>query len=347
MLESFQSRRSRPVGGFTLVELLVVIGIIGILASLLLPAVQAARESARKMSCQNNVKQLGLAMHNHLDTHREFPSGVIRKKWDEQPTWSEGHWAWGVFANILPYLERSDLHGELRLDMPLLGAPPTFPILDVHRDLVDKPVSTYLCPSDLGTVLDQRYRPANYVACLGSGVTTARQKAGSDRDVDGVFFVNSRIKPRDIIDGLSNTMAMSETVLGPGDPGMDGFVVSGPTDRPTDVWSALLPWETSELSDAACASASSFGVTRGSSWAATSHLSGFFNAYLPPNSLTPDCIVHYSFSPGWVAARSRHFGGVNVLMCDGSVRLVSNSIDLDTWRALSTRNGREAVEQLQ
>lgn len=112
--------------GFTLIEVLVVIAIIGILVSLLLPAVQSARESARRIQCKNNLKQLGLALHNHEDVHREFPSGVIRQRWDQQPTWSEGHWAWGVFANLMPYIEQNNLHDQLHLDKPLLGASHVF-----------------------------------------------------------------------------------------------------------------------------------------------------------------------------------------------------------------------------
>ncbi len=340
------SRKRRGVSsGFTVIELLVVIAIIGILMALVLPAVQAARETARRTHCQNNLKQLGLALHNHHETMGEFPSGVIRKKWDQEPTWSEGHWAWGVFANLLPYVEQNNLHDTLQLDKPLLGAPPTFAILDEHRDLVDEPVGLFLCPSDFRTVLDPRYQPLNYVACLGSGVKTSRMPAGTDRDSDGIFFANSRMKPRDVTDGLSNTIAFSETTLGPGNPGHDGFVISTPPADPEDVWAALLPWETSTLSDSACAEATSYGVTRGSNWASASHLSGFFNAYLRPNSSRPDCIIHFSFSPGWVAARSRHTGGVNVALGDGSVRLVSHSIDLPVWRALSTRNGGEAASE--
>ncbi len=341
-----KSRHRQPIAqrsGFTLVELLVVIAVIGILVGLLLPSVQAAREASRRMSCTNNLKQLSLALHNHESILKEFPSGVIRQIWDQQPTWSEGHWAWGVFANLLPYIEQSNLHEQLHLDKPLLGAPPTFQILPEHQDLVNKNVGLFLCPSDFEAVLDQRYRPANYVACLGSGVETPTQQAGTDRDADGVFFANSRTKPRDIVDGLSNTIAFSETTLGLGSPGPDGFVVTSPPADPKDVWAALMPWEVTALSDSACQSANSFGVTRGNSWAATSHLSGFFNTYLSPNSTTSDCIIHFTFSPGWVAARSRHPGGVNVALVDGSVRFVSDSIDLAVWRSLSTRNGGEVI----
>jgi len=348
-----QYRRTRAVrsqtashpAGFTLIELLVVIAIVVILIALLVPAVQQAREAARRTHCKNNLKQLGLALHNHEEKHGKYPSGVIRKIWDQQPTWSEGHWAWGVFANLLPYVEQNNLHGELHLDKPLLGAPPTFEILPEHRDLVNKRVGMLLCPSDSEIVLDYRYRPLNYVACLGSGVMTPKQAAGTDRNSDGIFYANSRTRPRDIKDGLSNTIAFSETTLGRGGPGADGFVVSNPSTGAEDVWAALMPWETSTLSDAACESASAFGVTRGNTWASASHLSGFFNTYLPPNSVRSDCIIHFTFSPGWVAARSRHAGGVNVAMADGSVRFVGESIDLELWRALSTRVGSEVVDE--
>lgn len=329
--------------GFTLIELLVVMAVIGILVSLLLPAIQAARESSRRMSCTNNLRQLGIALHNHENSLREFPSGVIRRKWDKQPTWSAGHWAWGVFANLLPYIEQSSLHDQLHLDKPLLGAPPAFQILPEHRGLVSKSVGLFLCPSDFARVLDERYRPLNYVACLGSGVKTVTQSAGTDRDADGVFFANSRTRPRDIVDGLSNTIVFSETTLGRGSPGPDGFTVTGPAVNPQEVWAALMPWEVTALTDTSCQSAGAFGVTRGNTWAATSHLSGFFNTYLSPNSRRADCIIHFRFSPGWVAARSRHPGGVNVAFADGAVRFVSDSVDLSVWRSLSTRQSGEVV----
>lgn len=342
-MNSRQCKHITLRGGFTLVELLVVLAIIAILIGLLLPAVQAAREASRRIGCSNNLKQLGLALHNHESNLRAFPSGVIRQKWDQQPTWSEGHWAWGVFANLLPYIEQGSLHDQLHLDKPLLGAPPTFQILPEHQNLVNKRLGLFLCPSDFGTVLDERYRPINYVANLGSGLKTRSRQAGTDQNADGVFFANSRLMPSKITDGLSNTIAFSETTLGLGNPGVDGFVVSTQPTDPQDVWAALMPWETNALSDTACQSATAFGVTRGNSWAATSHLSGFFNTYLSPNSRTSDCIIHFSFSPGWVAARSRHPGGVNVAFVDGSVRFVNDSIGLSVWRSLSTRNGGEAI----
>ncbi|MFG0263496.1 MAG: DUF1559 domain-containing protein [Novipirellula sp. JB048] len=336
--------RGHPGHAFTLVELLVVIAIIGVLVGLLLPAVQAAREAARRMQCQNNMKQLGLALHNHESTYQMFPAGVIHKVWDQQPTWTGGHWGWGVFANLLPFIEQTAIHGDLNLDMPLLGAPPEFPINDEHVHLVDKMIPTYLCPSDLGTILDPRYRPLNYVACLGSGLAGPGTTAGSDRDADGVFYVNSDTRLRDIIDGLSNTLAMSETILGPGGGDGDAYTTATRPARSDSYWSALLPWVSPTLSESACQAATAFGVTRGNGWASTSHLTGFFNAYLPPNSNDPDCLVHYSFSPGWIAARSRHSGGVNTLWCDGSVRMISESVDLALWRGMSTRNGQEVVE---
>ena len=169
------------------------------------------------------------------------------------------------------------------------------------------------------------------------------QLAGSDRDVDGLFFVNSYIRPRQISDCLSNTVAISESTLGPGGPGPDGFVVSTPPGDLSEVWAALM---SPDLSESNCDSATAFGVTRGNTWAATSHLSGFFNAYLPPNASRPDCIAHFSFSPGWVAARSRHPGGVNSLFADGSVVLTQDGVDMLVWGAIAARHGRQPQHSL-
>lgn len=119
-----RSTELRRIEAFTLIELLVVIAIMGVLVGMLLPAVSSAREAARRMQCQNNSKQIGLTLHNHESAVRKFPAGVIRKKWEMQPTWSDGHWGWDLFANLLPFMEQTALHGDLKLEMPLLNAPP-------------------------------------------------------------------------------------------------------------------------------------------------------------------------------------------------------------------------------
>ncbi len=208
--------------GFTLVELLVVIAIIGILLALLLPAVQAAREAARRLSCQNNLKQLGLALHQHHDTRGVFPYGYQVKPWPPDPTVPPAHFRWSVLAELTPFLEQTNVYNRLDLSYPLYGGPgasPPYSIFPVNRFGVAQKVSTFLCPSDRAETIIPGRGPANYVACAGSGLN-----GGDATNADGVFYINSRTRIADILDGTSATALMSESLLGPGgsnitDPG--------------------------------------------------------------------------------------------------------------------------------
>src|SRR5690606_26534842 len=164
--------------------------------------------------------------------------------------------------------------------------------------------------------------------------------AAAGEDPDGVFFVNSKIAFRDMTDGSSNTLLFSEHTLGDGSPAP----TTGPVD-PTRIYvdarNTVAAGE--PLTDAACASADVFLTNRGSAWADGNYVNGLFNTYYAPNDARPDCIRHSN--PGFKAARSRHTGGVNVAMGDGSVRFIGESIDLWTWRALGSRNGGEVVTE--
>lgn len=217
MFRSSRPGRVRTRSGFTLVELLVVIAIIGILIALLLPAVQAAREAARRSQCSNNLKQIGLALHNYHDTHKALPAGYIRQHAADAAANRYGNWSWG--ASILPFLEQGALYDQID---------PTTNHLDVIlgnatlRTLMQQPVPAFRCPSDNGPVTlndagnvrkhqdsGGTYRhiaTSNYVAV--NRTHQPRRVPGSG--TAGAFYQNSWTKFRDVTDGLSNVLFIGE-----------------------------------------------------------------------------------------------------------------------------------------
>lgn len=213
--------------GFTLVELLVVIAIIGVLVALLLPAVQAAREAARRMSCSNNLKQIGLALHVYHDAYRRFPAGWHGYDMATgQPNWL-GEPGWGWCASILPYMEQRNLfEGRLRFELPI-----THPVNAEGRATY---LPTFRCPTDIGDTTfllehwdghdhhaagetqdaDEQYFPlkmptANYVGVFGTTDLHDVCEHGPCRG-DGTFFLNRGIRLADIKDGLSQTLIVGE-----------------------------------------------------------------------------------------------------------------------------------------
>lgn len=229
--------------GFTLVELLVVIAIIGILVSLLLPAVQAAREAARRMQCSNNLKQMGLAVHNYIDTHKRLPSGFIANvvapavpgTASMMSLTNRGHWGWG--ALILPFIEQGNLYNTLNI-----GSGATLDAnlaTTVGRAALTTPLATFMCPSDPGPVLnnfDQRLadNPAdpnaawynrhvtsngndriaiaksNYVMSACSSVSTTPPIWPQYGPATGVGWINSDCRLNEVTDGTSNTILIGE-----------------------------------------------------------------------------------------------------------------------------------------
>jgi prepilin-type N-terminal cleavage/methylation domain-containing protein len=307
--------------GFTLIELLVVIAIIAVLVALLLPAVQQAREAARRSSCKNNLKQLGLAMHNYHDTHQMFPFGWMSEatgQYHRRQTW---------FQMILPFIDQAPFYNQYAADQ-------TAYVHQIPKSLAGTVVASMMCPSDPSTPAfggggtDNGFQ-ASYGVCAGSRVNAdGLPESVVTSATGGLFSTNSDSKFRDMKDGSTNCLMASETVIrgttgaswgalggywGGAPHGSYGFSAALPpnTDIPDYVYSC----KSKTFPNSPCASGND-----------------------------GDSVI--GLSPGsrrWNSARSQHTGGVQVLMGDGAVRFVSDNIDLTTWRALATVSGGEVI----
>jgi prepilin-type N-terminal cleavage/methylation domain-containing protein/prepilin-type processing-associated H-X9-DG protein len=323
----------RGTRGFTLVELLVVIAIIGLLMALLLPAIQRVREAANRMRCASNLRQLGIALHNYHSNYDSFPPGYDGRSYSVNPSTT---FRWSALAFILPMIEQTNLANMLDTTIPLFGPsfpvpadgfPGNFEVSTRNQAAINTPLPIVRCPSDglAGYVVPNRW-PTNYVACAGSGGIN-----GDNVDADGVFYASSAIRIADIVDGSSNTVAFSESLVGRG----QGTTPTGDVRRDHREPSGVVP-----LSESLCQS-SAWGVVRNYCWADGGARGAIYSHHYAPNSPIPDCFVRVRYN--WKTARSNHPGGVNVLFCDGSMRFLRNTIDINTWRALATRAGGEVA----
>ncbi len=318
--------------GFTLIELLVVIAIIAILIALLLPAVQQAREAARRSSCKNNLKQLGLALHNHHEAFGYFPSQRDDENAPVDPA-EKQFYRWSFLALLTPYLEQSNVYNAIDLAEPLIVLAP-FPTINPNLAAeVSTQVPTFLCPSDTHERVSADWGATNYVGSQGSGANGGVYDQGN-----GAFFIDSRTRTRDVTDGLSNTVFMSEHLIGSGAADSTRGVANTTNERVlASVWNATAP----TVEDSWCLDDSSqvlFG--RGEKWADGSVNDTGYNHFRTPNSDVNDC---YSRFAAHKSARSRHTGGVNVLLGDGAVRFVGENVNLETWRRLGNREDGEVV----
>jgi prepilin-type N-terminal cleavage/methylation domain-containing protein/prepilin-type processing-associated H-X9-DG protein len=335
--------------GFTLVELLVVIAIIGILVGLLLPAVQAIREAARRTDCLNNLKQIGLAAQNFESAAKRFPVGAESRQFPANPAYPYSFYRWSTLAHLTPYLEQSNAYNSLNLTVPLF-APPAFNVSPENREAAGLVVPTFLCASDIGAPVSAGFGvgdlgPTNYAACAGTG--SAGGTPFLDEGADGTYFVNSTSNFATFEDGTSHTVVFSESCLGTGDENSSNAAVA--LRNPQTMYKFVF---TAPLTDAVAASAGLFNATnrRGFMWVNGDFRCTLYNHYYGPNSLTLDCLgVTFNPAPakqftgyGWRAARSWHPGGVNVALGDGSTRFVNEQIDLSVWRGLATPGGGEA-----
>lgn len=329
-------RSRRILRGFSLVELLVVIAIIGVLVALLIPAIQASRGAAARNSCANNLRQLGIAAHNHQSALGYFPNGSVAKEFTPEPWTPWTFYRWSALASLTPYLENTAAYNALDLTVPLYGGT-SFAVRPENVAAVTIVVPEFLCPSDIQRPVSEDFAPTNYAVCAGSGAG-----GGTPRDTDGVFFFNSETTPAQITDGLSKTALASESLLGqpqsgsPHDPQVEyKFAFSAP------------------LTDAGCNATAQWNVSdpRGFAWVNGEFRCGLYNHRETPNSTVPDCMgvplggsLQTRYTPyGWRAARSNHNGGVNVLLADGSLRFVGDDVEASTWKDLATIAGGETA----
>jgi len=340
---------------FTLIELLVVIAIIAVLISLLLPAVQSAREAARRAQCTNNLKQMGIALHNYHSTHDSFPVGFLfPRPGQAAPGIPVLHYRWSTLAQMSPFLEQTNVYNALNMDWPIAAGPtaiygtnPWTPFASNVTVMAAK-VSFFLCPSDgqqppsmlPGGLVSG---PSNYHFCSGDGsiLSSVPGDAGLTVPANGVFVIGPAFSVGSIVDGSSNTVAASEQLIGTaaGGPstvsGATGF--TGDRRRAASVVSAPLSLDK-------CASPTAWRLDKGFGWWDGDYRTGIYNHALTPNSKQLDCWqTSPPHNPAFKAARSNHPGGVNTLFCDGHVQFVKDTVNQGTWRALATRNGGEVI----
>jgi prepilin-type N-terminal cleavage/methylation domain-containing protein/prepilin-type processing-associated H-X9-DG protein len=326
-----RTSRRAPASGFTLIELLVVIAIIGVLIGLLVPAVQNVREAASRMSCSNNLKQLGISLHNYVSAKGAFPAGCTLR-WD--------NWGWSPHAQLLPYLEQDNINKLIAYDRG--------PYDPANAAVLAQRPRIYLCPSD-----------PQQGAAEAFGFTSYHPNAGSweyARNWDGVFGTEIAysgvpalppVRIKDITDGTSNTTAFAEVCNGPADHSNSGpdkradcFEFGTQTSR--DLPTARAAFLARDWQSAGYAGAwSPPWRYRGYPWHEGNIWRNWYNHLLPPNA--PCWRPNNDWWQLVTPASSWHTGGVNVLLCDGSVRFVSDSIDADVWLAAGTRNGGEPL----
>jgi prepilin-type N-terminal cleavage/methylation domain-containing protein/prepilin-type processing-associated H-X9-DG protein len=337
--------RARHRLGFTLIELLVVIAIIAILIGLILPAVQRVREAAARTKCQNNLKQIGLAVQNFENTNGYLPPSG---SW---PTLTGPHGPgepYSVHAQILPYIEQASLYQKVNLFAPSTSQP----------SVLSQRIEIYACPSDPNIRLSPGLKPnppfafntppaypTTYGSAVGDWFTgnlnTGRTGNGA---FPGAIWPNQKgLKMIEITDGTSTTVGFSEFKAFSGFlNGVSANVPATPPTTPDDV----LALGGTLLS----------GVH--SSWAEGFYEFTTLTFVFPPNTQVLYCnsADQSTYDLDWggtnsktlleynaITARSYHTGGVNTLFMDGSVKFITNSIDQSTWRALGTRNGGEPI----
>lgn len=322
----FRADRRSP-RGFTLIELLVVIAIIAILVALLLPAVQQAREAARRTQCKNNLKQLALATHNYHDAHNSFPL---------QATGSL--YGYSAQAQLLPYHEQSALHGLIDFRQPLLVGLPWNPQVNPALSAVaGRTLAVLLCPSESGDPFftdgfGYRWAGGNYLLNGGTGTGTTYCSVQSD----GLFWRGSNTRFRDVTDGTSNTVLMAEGLFGNRVPSAATLVNPQRQMKRVSLGAACSVTGDQMLA----ATASAWDGRRASAWISATGYQTLVHGFLTPNSRMPDVIHHGDVISG---PRSQHVGGAQLSLCDGSVRFVSENVDAVVFRNIFGRGDGQVI----
>jgi prepilin-type N-terminal cleavage/methylation domain-containing protein/prepilin-type processing-associated H-X9-DG protein len=326
--------------GFTLVELLVVMAILAVLIALLLPAVQAAREAARRIQCTNNLKQLGLALHNYESIAGALPPSVVVAK-SGSAFWSNG---WSIQGRVLPFIEHGTIFNSINFTF-------SYSIPD-NTTVARLSLSSFLCPSEIRpepkTTATSQFGVANYNWNMGDWYVWGGLGAGTGNR--GVFGANRSRRWAEFTDGLSNTVVASEVktyqaVL----TNCDLSTVFEPGSIPSpaaDPYSAIPEYRSGNCT---------LRTTAHAEWVDGQALeTGFTTAWAPNRRilggtalLDVDIVSHGEKSGGptyaAITARSYHPGGVNALLADGSVRFVKSTIDGGTWRALGSVQSGEVI----
>jgi prepilin-type N-terminal cleavage/methylation domain-containing protein/prepilin-type processing-associated H-X9-DG protein len=368
------SRLVRSRAGFTLIELLVVIAIIAVLIALLLPAVQAAREAARRIQCTNNLKQIGLGLHNYHSVNDCFPPGALASFLGGNPTSTlENNWSPSVHARLLGNMEQQNLYNALNFSVGVLNDTVGTPM---NSTVVITRIATFLCPSDTppSWVMTSATAPLNavrapgnsYFASTGSTLEFAGQQ--NSGPPNGPFqYVGTlgtgAIGITSIIDGTSNTVGFAEWRLGDGNnnqisPTTDVVFLgslpagtarnNGTLNMANPSLVASFPTWLNSCMTALTTDRTPHTSALGEDWAFGIVGSSMGNLLVPPNPAYPNCSSgtvsgNTLQNPGLFAPRSYHPGGANVLMLDGSVRFLNNTTNQAVIWALGSRAQAEII----
>ena len=344
-------KRSRKPG-FTLIELLVVIAINAILIALLLPAVQQAREAARRTQCRNNLKQLGLALHNYHDNFKVFPyrqGGDINNGWNDNI--SE---VVSGLVMIAPYMDQAPIYNQISAQLSSQNWPWN------NDPMWRTTIPGLICPSDVKAISNVQGGQNSYR--FSAGPWGKRHRTGVDaiawggeKPIRGLFGCSTAVGISDVLDGTSNTVAMSERCQGNADlrnevisgavvvPAWnDGYVDPKNPANNADLDIIERDCRATIVNNVIPAGQQKNNELPGDRWADGGYFFVGFSTLMPPNS--PSCLgEQWDRSHAVMSATSRHTGIVHALMADGSVRAVTNNIDKLLWRSVGTRAGNEVI----